>query len=173
MVTVLLPFICVLERPGPETVQLLVSVESQLMVEEPGGFTRSGLALMETAGWLTVMFTFAVLGALFGPMHVRLYEVGLTVSGPVETGEPPVVEKPGEVQEVPGVEVQKRFVGWPLFTVHEEAEVARFLPQVKEMTVGGFCSEQEAVAPPFRPAHCQDQEEAPLTAFALVPAVQA
>ena len=43
---------------------------------------------------------------MFGPTHVRLYSVGLVKSGPVETGEPPAVEKPGDVQEVPGVDDQ-------------------------------------------------------------------
>jgi hypothetical protein len=71
MVTACDPERFVDERPGPDTVQLDTSDELHVIVEEPPGCTRIGLASIDTCGWSTVtvaIFEFTT-GGPPRPMH--------------------------------------------------------------------------------------------------------
>ena len=52
------PLVAVLERPGPDTAQLVTSDAVQVMVEALPGRTRVGLAEMVAVGLSTLQFAY-------------------------------------------------------------------------------------------------------------------
>lgn len=122
------PEVAVEEMPGPETEQLVVFEELQVMVEVCPVITRVGSALIDTVGIVRVeaAFTVAVTGAEVPPtpVHVTLYVCVPSVSAPVETVPkvaPPVLN-PVPVHSVAFVELQESVEESPTSTMRGFAE---------------------------------------------------